>query len=118
MLTGRACTWCLRCSQIPDSTRLWTAAAALESDKAAQLRVLKKALERVPYSVSLWKHAIELVDEEDAKVCCWLRVKGMRLHVGWVVLLWRHVIALADEDIANEDVQDDAKVGEGLWVAG
>jgi len=55
-------------SQIPDSTRLWTAAAALETDKAAQLRVLKKALERVPYSVSLWKHAIELVDEEDAKV--------------------------------------------------
>ena len=53
---------------MPDSTRLWTAAAALESDKAAQLRVLKKALERIPYSVALWKHAIELVDEDDAKV--------------------------------------------------
>lgn len=48
--------------------RLWTAAAALEGDKVAQLRVLKKALERVPYSVSLWKSAIELVDEDDAKV--------------------------------------------------
>jgi len=55
-------------SQIPDSVRLWTAAAALESDKVAQLRVLKKALERIPYSVSLWKAAIELVDEDDAKV--------------------------------------------------
>lgn len=55
-------------TQIPDSVRLWTAAAALETDKPAQLRVLKKALERVPYSVSLWKSAIELVDEDDAKV--------------------------------------------------
>lgn len=54
--------------QIPDSVRLWTAAAALETDKVSQLRVLKKALERVPYSVSLWKAAIELVDEDDAKV--------------------------------------------------
>ncbi|GFH16974.1 TPR_REGION domain-containing protein, partial [Haematococcus lacustris] len=54
--------------QIPDSVRLWTAAAALETDKVAQLRVLKKALERVPYSVSLWKAAIELVDVDDAKV--------------------------------------------------
>ena len=58
--------------QIPDSTRLWTQAAALESDKIAQLRVLKKALERVPYSVSLWKHAIELVNEEDVKVCAYV----------------------------------------------
>lgn len=29
-------------AQIPDSVRLWTAAAAMETDKAAQLRVLKK----------------------------------------------------------------------------
>ncbi len=56
-------------TQIPDSVRLWTAASQLESDKAAQLRVLKKALERIPYAVSLWKAAIELVDEDDAKVC-------------------------------------------------
>lgn len=28
--------------QIPDSVRLWTAAAALETDKVSQLRVLKK----------------------------------------------------------------------------
>jgi len=55
-------------AQIPDSVRLWMAAAALETDKPAQLRVLKKALERVPYSVSLWKAAIELVDVDDAKV--------------------------------------------------
>jgi hypothetical protein len=27
-----------------------------------------QALERIPYSVSLWKAAIELVDEDDAKV--------------------------------------------------
>ena len=27
-----------------------------------------QALERIPYSVSLWKSAIELVDEDDAKV--------------------------------------------------
>ena len=29
-------------AQIPDSVRLWMGAAALEGDKAAQLRVLKK----------------------------------------------------------------------------
>ena len=34
-------------AQIPDSVRLWMAAAALEGDKQAQLRVLKKVRERV-----------------------------------------------------------------------
>jgi hypothetical protein len=32
----------------------------------------QQALERIPYSVSLWKAAIELVDEDDAKVGGWL----------------------------------------------
>ena len=33
-------------AQIPDSVRLWMAAAALETDKQAQLRVLKKVRSR------------------------------------------------------------------------
>ena len=43
-------------------------AARLEQDTAAKSRVLRKALERQPESVRLWKAAVELATEEDARV--------------------------------------------------
>ena len=45
-----------------------TQAARLEQDKQAKSRVLRRALEKVPTSVRLWKAAIELASEDDARV--------------------------------------------------
>jgi hypothetical protein len=43
-------------------------AARLEGEDAARKRVLLRALERIPHSVRLWKAAVELSDEDDARV--------------------------------------------------
>ena len=48
--------------------RIWCAAANLEKDKKGKRRVFKKALENIPNSVRLWKNAVELEDEDDAKM--------------------------------------------------
>lgn len=56
MLFAAQCTSC--CMQ----------AARLEQDKQAKSRVLRRALEKVPTSVRLWKAAIELASEDDARV--------------------------------------------------
>lgn len=53
-----------------------TQAAKLEKDDIAKSRVLRKALERIPTSVRLWKAAVELANEDDARVLlvrapCW-----------------------------------------------
>ena len=43
-------------------------AARLETEDAAKQRVLRRALERVPTSVRLWKAAVELASADDARV--------------------------------------------------
>lgn len=43
-------------------------AARLERDDAAKSRVLRRALERIPNSVKLWKAAVELASEGDARI--------------------------------------------------
>lgn len=43
-------------------------AARLEHDDAAKSRVLRRALERIPTSVRLWKAAVELANQDDARV--------------------------------------------------
>lgn len=43
-------------------------AARLETDDAAKSRVLRRALERIPTSVRLWKAAVELANQDDARV--------------------------------------------------
>ena len=54
---------------LPQSVKIWIAAAELEAEAKAKKKVLRKALEHVPNSVRLWKAAIELEeDEEDARV--------------------------------------------------
>lgn len=78
---------------LPRSVRLWLAAAALETDKGARSRVLRRALERVPTSVRLWKAAVDLAPADDARVllsraveCCpqhtdlWLALARLESH--------------------------------------
>jgi hypothetical protein len=43
-------------------------AARLEADDGAKSRVLRRALERVPTSVRLWKAAVELAPADDARI--------------------------------------------------
>lgn len=43
-------------------------ASRLEVDDRAKSRVLRKALEKIPTSVRLWKAAVELVNEDDARI--------------------------------------------------
>ena len=43
-------------------------ASRLEADDRAKSRVLRKALEKIPTSVRLWKAAVELVNEDDARI--------------------------------------------------
>ena len=61
-------------------------AARLEQDGQAKSRVLRRALEKVPTSVRLWKAAIELAGEDDARVllkrateCCPQVRAGLRV---------------------------------------
>eukprot|EP01117_Protostelium_nocturnum_P008235 TRINITY_DN2939_c0_g1_i3.p1 TRINITY_DN2939_c0_g1~~TRINITY_DN2939_c0_g1_i3.p1 ORF type:complete len:739 (+),score=218.36 TRINITY_DN2939_c0_g1_i3:303-2519(+) len=53
---------------LPKSIPLWLEAVALESDKNAKRKVLRKALEVNPTSEKLWKAAISLEEPEDAKI--------------------------------------------------
>ena len=43
-------------------------AARLEATDAAKKRVLLRALERIPQSVRLWRAAVEISDEDDARI--------------------------------------------------
>lgn len=43
-------------------------AARLETDDVSKSRVLRRALERIPTSVRLWKAAVELANQDDARV--------------------------------------------------
>lgn len=52
----------------PNSVKLWMQASRLEADVMAQSRVLRRALERIPTAVRLWKSAVELANEDDARV--------------------------------------------------
>ncbi|XP_053382294.1 pre-mRNA-processing factor 6-like [Mercenaria mercenaria] len=54
--------------QLPQSVRIWSKAAEIETELKAKKRVYRKALENIPNSVKLWKLAVELEDEEDARI--------------------------------------------------
>jgi pre-mRNA-processing factor 6 len=42
-------------SSLPNSVKLWQAACSQEKDKDQKSKVLKRALEMLPGSVTLWK---------------------------------------------------------------
>ncbi|KAK0053867.1 pre-mRNA-processing factor 6 [Biomphalaria pfeifferi] len=54
--------------QLPQSVRIWSKAADLETELKTKKRVFRKALENIPNSVRLWKQAVELEEEEDARI--------------------------------------------------
>ena len=54
--------------KIPRSVKLWQEAANQEEKKENKVRVLQKALEIVPSSVTLWKSLINLTSSEEPQV--------------------------------------------------
>lgn len=54
--------------EIPNSVKLWLAAANLETDNKRKKKVLRKALEMIPNSPKLWRAAVELEEPEEARV--------------------------------------------------
>ncbi|PVU88344.1 hypothetical protein BB559_004862 [Furculomyces boomerangus] len=54
--------------QLPQSVKIWQAAADLEKDVIKRKRVYRRALEFVPTSVALWKAVVALEEPDDAKV--------------------------------------------------
>jgi pre-mRNA-processing factor 6 len=74
-------------AQIPDSYKLYMAAANLEETDAAKSRVLRRALERIPNSVRLWKAAVELAEPADARILLSRAVECCPQHVElWLAL--------------------------------
>ena len=59
---------CLHAAPTPTKPHNLAQAARLETEDAAKQRVLRRALERVPTSVRLWKAAVELASADDARV--------------------------------------------------
>jgi len=53
---------------LPHSPRIWIKGAELEQTVKAKKKVFKKALCQIPNSELLWKLAVDLEDEEDAKI--------------------------------------------------
>jgi len=55
-------------AEVPNSVRIWIAAADLETEAKRKKKVFRKALEQIPNSVRLWKAAVELEEPEDARI--------------------------------------------------
>lgn len=62
-------------SHLPNSKKLWLAAADLEKDKLKKSKVLKKAIENLPLEEEIWRRAIELENEEEAKLLLYKAVE-------------------------------------------
>lgn len=54
--------------RIPTSVKIFLRAADFENTPGKKKAVLRKALESIPTSVILWKAAIEMEDEQDARI--------------------------------------------------
>jgi pre-mRNA-processing factor 6 len=102
-------------AQIPDSYKLYMAAANLEEDDAAKSRVLRRALERIPNSVRLWKAAVELAEPADARILLSRAVECCPQHVE----LWLALARLESYDNAKKVLNNARKAvptDPSIWI--
>jgi pre-mRNA-processing factor 6 len=88
-------------SALPQSVKLWLAAAELEADAGTVARkkaVLRRALEYIPHSVQLWESAIELETANDAKLLLYRAVEC----VPQCVDMWLALAKLETHDNARK----------------
>jgi pre-mRNA-processing factor 6 len=74
-------------SHLPNSRKLWLAAADIERDKSKKSKILRKALENLPTEEEIWKRAIEIENEEEAKLLLYRAVECIPHNVDmWLAL--------------------------------
>jgi len=101
---------------VPKSVKIFLYAADLEKDAAAKKAVLRKALEAIPTSVTLWKHAIELEDSEDARILLGVAVEKVPTSVD----MWLALARLESYDNAKRVLNKARKhlpVERSIWIA-
>lgn len=101
---------------IPNSVKLWMRAAKLEQDDTDKSRVLRKGLEFIPDSASLWTALVALANEEDARLllqraveCCPLRLD-----------LWLALASLETYDNAKRvliKAREKLSMEPDIWIA-
>lgn len=82
---------------LPNSTKIWLAAASRETIKRDKLAVLRKGLELNPDSVKLWKELVSLADASEAK----MYLKKAVTCVPHSLDLWLALARLEDYDNAK-----------------
>lgn len=102
--------------RLPKSTRIYIRAAQLETDKDKKRRVLRRALENCPESVQLWKVAVNLENNHDARImlsraveCCPTAAE-----------LWLALARLEDPDKAKQVLNRARKnipTEKNIWIA-
>ncbi|KAG5365227.1 Pre-mRNA-splicing factor prp1 [Yarrowia sp. C11] len=102
--------------RLPESVRIWEAAADLETAEEAKKRVLRKALTSVPQSVQLWKQLVNLEDEEHARLLLRQAVVSVPLSVD----LWLALARLEDHKAAEKVLNRARKAvrtAPEIWIA-
>ena len=102
--------------RIPHSVPLFLKASELETHPEAQRGVLRKGLEMNPNSVVLWKAAIELEEEEDARILLAVAVEK----VPHSVEMWLALARLETYDNARRVLNKARKVlpaERAVWIA-
>lgn len=102
--------------RLPESVRIWEAAADLETTEEAKKRVLRKALTSVPQSVQLWKQLVNLEDEEHARLLLRQAVVSVPLSVD----LWLALARLEDHKAAEKVLNRARKAvrtAPEIWIA-
>jgi pre-mRNA-processing factor 6 len=74
--------------RLPHSVKVFLRAADLETADADKKAVLRKALEVNPTSVTLWKAAVDLENEEDARILLSVAVEKVPHSVGALIQLF------------------------------
>eukprot|EP00980_Cylindrotheca_fusiformis_P017965 scaffold5707_cov112-Cylindrotheca_fusiformis.AAC.4 len=102
--------------RIPNSVKLFLKATDLEELIESKRAVLRKAIEANPTSITLWKHAVELEDEDDAKVLLSVAVE----RVPTAVELWLALARLETYDNARRVLNQARRAlpsDRSIWIA-
>ena len=102
--------------RIPNSVKIFLYAADLETTDMAKKAVLRKALESIPTSVTLWKAAIELEDVDDARILLSVAVDKVPTSVD----MWLALARLESYDNAKKVLNQARRklpAERAIWIA-
>jgi pre-mRNA-processing factor 6 len=102
-------------TNMPKSKKLWMACVNGEKDKKKKVKILRKALNSISNDVELWKAAIELEEEEEAKSLLYKAVEC----VPYDTNIWIALAKLEDYEKARKVLNRASKkipTDHTLWV--